>query len=92
MNSSDLDAEGVYLVETESASYVLDLAEGTSTRYPQTESFTGPLRKDGVPVPLISVLRCALGAPLTLVLVVSDEPDVVTVREATLVQRIERVR
>lgn len=94
MPTPDLDTDGVYLVETESASYVLDLAEGTSTRYPRADVDveSAQLRKDGEQVSLVAVARCALGEPLTLVLVVSDEPGVVTVRESTLVQRIERVR
>lgn len=93
MPTIDLDADGVYLVETESASYVLDLVEGTSTRYPQADVDveSAQLRKDGEQVPLLAVARCTLGEPLTLVLAVSDEPDVITVRETTLVQRLERL-
>lgn len=90
------DVTGLFEILTQTATYLLDLDECTLTRYPDRPATTGaylaaPLRKDGLDLPLLKILRCALGAPL-LVLVDVRGDGVSTLRQSTPVRRIERLR
>ena len=94
---TDLTPAGRFTVTTASGSqYTLDMAERTATREPRASSNatdadpSSDLRKDGDTLPLIHIIDCVLGKPLTLLLgAVDTYPGYVnTTRRATRVTEI----
>ena len=89
-----LGSDGRWEVITQTSRYVLDLDSGTAQRTPGeglsiTPGDLGPdmanLRGDGLPVPLLEVIRAVVGDSMILLLQLRDD-DVVTVRTTTLVR------
>jgi hypothetical protein len=83
---------GSFLVTTHSATrYVLDLEDRTVTRYRGVGLDVAELRRDGDAVRLYTLIRCAVGKPMVLLIAVADDPATLTTRTSSEVESIERV-
>lgn len=95
---------GRWLVQTETASYLLDLDEGTVRRHPAAGAGAVPgagpvrvadLRRDGEVIALVDLLTCRVGERMGLLLdlgLPAPEGDtVLTLRLATFVRSITRL-
>lgn len=90
------DTAGIWVVDTRSSSYLLDLGRGTVTRYPGTLSSppaagrVATLRRDRDDLPLLKVYRCEVGRPLQLLLDLRRD-GVATIRHSTDVVNIQQL-
>lgn len=83
---------GSFLVTTHSATrYVLDLEDRTVTRHRGMGLDVAELRRDGDAVRLYTLIRCAVGKPMVLLIAVADDPATLTTRTSSEVESIERV-
>jgi hypothetical protein len=96
--------EGIYTVETETASYIINLDNSTAARFPKDSDALNPhpqydssklrvhaLRRDREVVKLLA-FTIVLGEPMVLTLQsVSDDPEISTVRQTTLVRSIRKI-
>ena len=83
---------GSFLVTTHSASrHVLDLERRTVTRHRGMGPDVAELRRDGDAVRLYTLIWCAVGKPMVLLVAVADDPATFTTRTTSEVESIERV-
>lgn len=91
------DTTGVFVVSTETSSYVMDLSARTALRIPGAGAGSVPdlppaalsdLRRDGEALPIRMLLLCEVGKPMCIVVDLRGD-DVTTLRRTTLVRSIE---
>lgn len=98
------DTMGVYVIDTETAHYLMDFDARRVTRFPRKRSLIDQhpmnvdtlevhhLRKDYDAVELLDFQTIYLGQPMTLTLhEVNDDPSIATMRMTTIVRGIRKV-